>query len=66
MRLADNIGIEIRAAGFPVTVASGLSQFLWNEGRDDIIITQFAAFGQDIAKGIQDHRATIFDLVVIR
>lgn len=65
MRLADDIGIEIRTTGFPVTVASGLSQFLWDEGRDDIIITQFATFGQDITKGIQDHRATVLDLVVI-
>ena len=65
MRLADNIRIKFRTTGISVTISSSLSQFLRDSRSDHEIITQFTAFRHDIAERIQNHRATVLDLIII-
>ena len=61
----NNIRIKFRTTGISVTISSSLSQFLRDSRSDHEIITQFTAFRHDIAERIQNHRATVLDLIII-
>ena len=65
MRLANDIRIKFRTTGISVTISSGLSQFLGDSRSDHEIIPQLTAFRQYIAERIQNHRATVLDLIII-
>src|SRR6185437_505655 len=65
MRLPDDVPIEIRTAGLSVPVASCQPQLFGCKGGDSDVVPQTAAFGDDISEGVEDHGASILELVVI-
>src|SRR5204862_8122801 len=65
MLLSQTISIQIRASRFPITISSGQCQFIRCNIYSYEIVAENTALGKHITKRIDDHRATILELIII-
>jgi len=65
MGLTDDVFIEMGPARQAIAIAAGEPELFGIEDGDGDIVPQGAAFGDDIAEGVEDHGAAVLQLIVV-
>ena len=63
--LTNDFAVKLRTSRLEIAISSRLSQFVGYTTGDSYVVTEFGAFGEDVAERVDDHGTAVFQLIVI-